>query len=99
MKTTLKFYFLIFKLFLKGNSITSIQKIIEEYKYKIMMLEFRSNALLFGFDVNNYSDEEILEMVSHAGNQISSCGITIQEASEAFNNISKEMIEYNPKFT
>lgn len=99
MKNNIKFYFLIFKLFLKGKSITSIQTIIEEYKHKIMMLEFRSTALLFGFDVNNYTDEEILEMVSDAGKQMSGCGVTFQEATDAFNNLSKAMAEYNPKFT
>lgn len=62
------------------------------------MLEFRSNALLFGFDVDNYTDEEILEMVSDAGKKMSSCGVTVQEATEAFNNVSKAMAEYNPKF-
>lgn len=99
MINNIKFYFIVFKLFLKGYSITSVRKIIEEYKHKIMMLEFRSNALLFGFDINNYSDEEIIEMVSDAGKQMSGCGVTFQEATDAFNNVSKAMAEYNPKFT
>lgn len=98
MINNLKFYFIIIKLFLKGNSITSIQKTIELYKHKIMMLEFRTNALFFGFDVNNYTDEEILQMVSDAGKQMAGCGVTCQEATDAFNNLSKEMVEYNPKF-
>jgi len=98
MKNTLKFYFLVFKLFLKGNRISDINKIIEEYKYKIMMLEFRSNALLFGFDVNNYTDEEIIEMVNTAGKEIAKCGISVKEAGDALSQLSRSMIEYKPEF-
>lgn len=97
MGNNIKFYFIVFILFLKGKSITSIRKIIEDYKHKIIMLEFRSSALLFGFDINNYTDEEILEMISNAGKQIADCSLTFQEASEAFNNISKSMAGFQPE--
>lgn len=97
MINNLKIYFIVIKLFLKGNRISEINKIIEEYKYKIMMLEFRSNSLLFGFDINNYTDEEILEMVSDAGKQIAGFGVTAQEATDAFSNLSKSMIKFQPE--
>ena len=87
MINNLKFYFLIFKLFLIGYSVSSIRKIIEDYKHKIIMLEFRQIALCFGFDVNNYTDEEILEMVSDTGKQMAGCSVTFQEATDAFNNL------------
>lgn len=98
MKTNLKFYLLVIKLFLKGNSIIYIGKVIKEYKYKIMMLEFRSNALLFGFDVNNYSDEEIIEMTNNAGKEIAKCGISGYEAGVAFSALSKSLVEFKPEF-
>jgi len=98
MKNSLKFYFLVFKLFLKGFSISEIQKVIEDYKHKTMMLEFRTNALLFGFDVDNYSDEEIIEMVNTAGKEIAKCGITGYEAGVALSQLQRSMIEFQPEF-
>jgi len=94
----LKFYFIIIKLFLKGFRISEIQKIIDDYKYKTMMLEFRSNALLFGFDVNNYTDQEIIEMTNKASKEIAKCGVSGHEAGVAFRQLQQSMIEFKPEF-
>lgn len=85
----LKLYLKVALLAIKGKS---IKEIIEKYKYKTMMLEFRSNALLFGFDANNYTDEEIIEMVNSAGKEISKAGLTGYEAGIAFRRLHKSMI-------
>jgi len=80
----IKFYFIIIKLFLKGFSVSEIQKVIEDYKYKTMMLEFRSNALCFGFDTSTYSDDELLKSAGIASKEIAKCGVTAEELTKAF---------------
>jgi hypothetical protein len=94
----LKFCFIIIKLFLKGNSVSSIQKVIEDYKFKTMMLEFRTNALLFGFDTLNYSDDELLKSVNLASKELAKCGLSVEEVGIAFNSLSRSMIEFKPPF-
>ena len=83
----LKFYFVIFKLFLKGYSTSNVQKIIEDYKNKTMMLEFRTTALLFGMDTSLYSDEEIKQMVIKTSLKISKAGMSASEAGEALSRL------------
>lgn len=84
----LKLYLRVALLVIKGKS---IKEIIEKYKYKTMMLEFRSNAVLFGFDINNYSDEEIIQMVNSAGKEFSKAGLTGYEAGIAFRRLQKSI--------
>ncbi len=93
--SNLKFYFLVIKLFLKGIKVDDIQKLIEEYKLKKLMLDFRTNALLFGFDTSVYTDEEIFQMVGDASNQISQIGVTAEEAAKAFNTLAISMQNSN----
>ena len=50
---------------------------------KLIMLEFRSLALSFGFDVSDMSDEEIKEGVTHAAKEMSKAGLSASEAGEA----------------
>jgi hypothetical protein len=50
---------------------------------KLIMLEFRSLALLFGFDISDMSDEEIKEGVTHAAKEMSKVGMSASEAGEA----------------
>lgn len=50
---------------------------------KLIMLEFRSLALLFGFDIRDMSDAEIKEGVTHAAKQMSKAGLSASEAGEA----------------
>lgn len=98
MINKLRFYFFVAKLFLKGNKICYIKEVIEEYKFKTIMLEFRSNALLFGFESYNYTDEEIIEMVNTASKQLSQCGVSAYEAGVRFSEASKQLAEFQPKF-
>lgn len=55
---------------------------------KLTMLEFRSLALLFGFDVSNMSDEEIKEGVVRASKAMSMGGVTAYEAGIALRNMA-----------
>lgn len=94
----LKFYFIITKLFLKGWKISNIQKVIDDYKLKTIILEFRTNALCFGFDTSNYSDGELLKSANVASKEISKFGLTADEATKALNTLSKSMIQFKPEF-
>lgn len=55
---------------------------------KLKMLEFRSLALLFGFDISDMSDEEIIEGVTNAAKKISKVGLSASEAAEAFRRMA-----------
>ena len=50
---------------------------------KLTMLELRSLALLFGFDISDMSDEEIKEGVTHAAKEMSKTGLSASEVGEA----------------
>ena len=50
---------------------------------KLIMVEFRSLASLFGFDTSDMSDEEIKEGVTHAAKEMSKAGVSASEAGEA----------------
>lgn len=54
---------------------------------KLIMLEFRSLALLFGFDISDMSDEEIKEGVTNAAKEMSKAGLSASEAGEALRRI------------
>lgn len=62
-----------------------------------MMLEFRSNALCFGIDTSNYSDDELLQSAKLASKEILKFGVSADEASKALNTLSRSMIEFKPE--
>lgn len=49
---------------------------------KLIMAEFRSLSLLFGFDTSKFSDEEIKDNVTNALKEMSKTGLNVSEASE-----------------
>ena len=51
------------------------------------MLEFRSLALLFGFDISDRSDAEIKESVNKAAKEMSKVGLSASEAGEALRKL------------
>ena len=54
---------------------------------KLVMLEFRSLALLFGFDISDMSDAEIKESVNKAAKEMSKVGLSASEAGEALRKL------------
>ena len=51
---------------------------------KLVMLEFRSLALFFGFDISDMSDADIKEGLYKATKEMSKVGISASEACGAF---------------
>ena len=54
---------------------------------ELVMLEFRSLALLFGFDISDMSDAEIKESVNKAAKEMSKVGLSASEAGEALRKL------------
>jgi hypothetical protein len=50
---------------------------------KLVLIEFRSLALFFGFDINDMSDEEIKEGVIFASKEMSKAGFSASEVVES----------------
>jgi len=55
----------------------------EKEQKKLIMLEFRSLASLFGFDASDMSDEDIKQNVTHAAKEMSKAALSASEAGEA----------------
>lgn len=58
----------------------------ESENERLIMLEFRSIAQLFGFDINNMSDQEIKDGVKKASLEMSKAGVTGARAGLALRN-------------
>lgn len=50
---------------------------------KLIMVEFRSLALLFGYDISDMSDDELKEGVSYVAKEMSKSGISASDAGDA----------------
>lgn len=98
MRNKIFLYYCLVKLILKGRSINSIRKIIEDYKLKTVIVNYRTECLFWGFDLSKYTDEEILKMTADAAKQISNVGLTAEEASNSLKILGQSMIELQPKF-
>lgn len=62
---------------------------------KLILLEFRSTALLFGFDISDMTDEEIKEAVLRTAQDFSKAGVSAAEAGAALASLAQAVNEIN----
>lgn len=60
----------------------------KEEQEKLTLIELRRNALFFGFDFSNFSDDEIKESADKMGKALSKVGLTAIEASQLIIKLS-----------
>jgi len=66
----------------------SLKKKFEIWRRKQMIARIRQDFLFFGYDISDFSDEEIKQGLNRLVTIIAHSGISVEEAANAFKLIS-----------